>query len=519
MVPKGSSNPRLVPAPTSVPATARQGAQGSLAPVGCQLLPCQQSLHRQVWCQGVRGSHATPCQPPLLPLCPLCQQPATPQLDPEPLLCPAPGTLRVPNSRSPLCARFLLYPGPGWGGPWHAQQPPTQIAGASSARRRPAHAGAPISRRQPPPPLSCRPPVPCHSAGPGTAAAAAATERCGLCGHRGPAPAALRGLLQRGGRAPSTGMTEKEVPEAPASPASGGKPKSRQLQKLKRIFQRKPKEEAVQEPQPNGELVSPSGGPIYYIYEDDEEEEEEEEPEPPPEPEKLVNDKPHKFKDHYFKKPKFCDVCARMIVLNNKFGLRCKNCKTNIHHHCQTYVEMQRCFGKIPPGFRRAYSSPLYSDQQFVGTKDQLANRSDPVFETLRTGVIMANKERKKGQDDKKNPLAAMMDEEPEAAKPVGSKAEGGASEGDKKAEKSPTDDKSKKPPPGGFLQSHYFVALYRFKALEKDDLDFPPGEKITVVDDSNEEWWRGKIGEKVGYFPPNFIIRVRAGERVHKVT
>ncbi|NXD31609.1 STAC3 protein, partial [Spelaeornis formosus] len=112
--------------------------------------------------------------------------------------------------------------------------------------------------------------------------------------------------------------------------------------------------------------------------------------------------------------------------VNNKFGLRCKNCKTNIHHHCQTYVEMQRCFGKIPPGFRRAYSSPLYSDP-----KDQLgkspcwgphpgvshpprvptlspplhsaANRSDPVFETLRTGVIMANKERKKGQDDKKN--------------------------------------------------------------------------------------------------------------------
>lgn len=74
------------------------------------------------------------------------------------------------------------------------------------------------------------------------------------------------------------------------------------------------------EPQPNGELVSPSGGPIYYIYEEEEEEEEEEEPEPPPEPQKLVNDKPHKFKDHYFKKPKFCDVCARMIVRECRGG-------------------------------------------------------------------------------------------------------------------------------------------------------------------------------------------------------
>lgn len=119
---------------------------------------------------------------------------------------------------------------------------------------------------------------------------------------------------------------------------------------------------------------------VYFIYEE-EVEVEEKEPEPP-EPVLRINDKPHKFKDHYCKKPKFCDVCARMIVcmywkscqenihkhqqhyiiqywfltdcctfvyfsVNNKFALRCKNCKTNIHHSCQSYVEFQRCFGKI----------------------------------------------------------------------------------------------------------------------------------------------------------------------------
>lgn len=128
---------------------------------------------------------------------------------------------------------------------------------------------------------------------------------------------------------------------------------------------------------------------VYFIYEE-EVEVEEKEPEPQ-EPVVRVNDKPHKFKDHYCKKPKFCDVCARMIVrtwpsnnneqhqlqqqpgtqtwvccpetelicwltmsfsfwssvVNNKFALRCKNCKTNIHHSCQSYVEFQRCFGKI----------------------------------------------------------------------------------------------------------------------------------------------------------------------------
>uniref|UniRef100_A0A672GLT9 SH3 and cysteine rich domain 3 n=1 Tax=Salarias fasciatus TaxID=181472 RepID=A0A672GLT9_SALFA len=240
-------------------------------------------------------------------------------------------------------------------------------------------------------------------------------------------------------------------------------------------------------------VVKEEDNTLYFVYDEEVEEEEKEEP-PPQEPVKPVNDRPHKFKDHYCKKPKFCDVCARMIVLNNKFALRCKNCKTSIHHQCQSYVEFQRCFGKIPPGFRRAYSSPLYSSQQ-----NATSNRTDPVFETLRIGVIMANKERKKGSEDKKN-MMMMMEEE----------------------ESQPNKIKSKKPQPGKigvFSQSHYYLALYRFKAIEKDDLDVHAGDRITVIDDSNEEWWRGKIGERTGFIPASYIIRVRAGERVYKVT
>lgn len=64
------------------------------------------------------------------------------------------------------------------------------------------------------------------------------------------------------------------------------------------------------------------------------------------------------------------------------------------------------------------------------------------------------------------------MEEEPESARPEeGKSQDGNSAERDKKAEKKTPDDKHKQP---GFQQSHYFVALYRFKALEKDDLDFP---------------------------------------------
>ncbi|KAM6976908.1 SH3 and cysteine-rich domain-containing protein 3-like [Aplochiton taeniatus] len=276
-------------------------------------------------------------------------------------------------------------------------------------------------------------------------------------------------------------------------------------------------------PAPENVLVKEDDNKVYFIY-DEEVEEEVEEP-PLAEPIRPVNDRPHKFRDHYCKKAKFCDVCARMIVLNNKFALRCKDCKSNIHHQCQSYVEFQKCFGKIPPGFRRAYSSPLYSSQQNATVSQLLpfsqSNRSDPVFETLRVGVIMANKERKKGSEDKKNMMMMMMEEEEAQPKQVDGGGVGRA-EGEKKGDKSMASDKSKKHHPGKlgvFSQSHYYLALYRFTAVEKDDLDLHAGDRVTVIDDSNEEWWRGKIGDRAGFLPANFIIRVRVGERVFKAT
>ncbi|MGH0178771.1 UNVERIFIED_CONTAM: hypothetical protein FKN15_000362 [Acipenser sinensis] len=268
---------------------------------------------------------------------------------------------------------------------------------------------------------------------------------------------------------------EKEPLDPHAPPP--GETNDTTLQKLKKLFQRNKKQNAEETEagqQPNGEVVNT--GPVFFVYEEEYEDEDEEEDQPPAEPVKPVNNKPHKFKDHYLKKPKFCDVCARMIVLNNKFGLRCKNCKTNIHHHCQSFVEMQECFG------------------------DRITVIDDSNEEWWRM-------------------MMAMMEEEEAAPKPEEGKAEGGNPEADKKGDKAPTDDKHKKPQPGAFTQSHYYLALYRFKALEKDDLDFHAGDRITVIDDSNEEWWRGKIGEKSGYLPANYIIRVKASERVYKVT
>ncbi|XP_061765667.1 SH3 and cysteine-rich domain-containing protein 2-like isoform X3 [Nerophis ophidion] len=65
----------------------------------------------------------------------------------------------------------------------------------------------------------------------------------------------------------------------------------------------------------------------------------------------------------------------------------------------------------------------------------------------------------------------------------------------------------------------HTYVALYKFLPQEKNDLELQPGDRVKVTDDSNEDWWKGKSQNKVGYFPANFVQRVRPGERVWKVT
>ncbi|XP_040392762.1 SH3 and cysteine-rich domain-containing protein 2 isoform X4 [Cygnus olor] len=59
------------------------------------------------------------------------------------------------------------------------------------------------------------------------------------------------------------------------------------------------------------------------------------------------------------------------------------------------------------------------------------------------------------------------------------------------------------------------YVALYKFVPQEHHDLALQPGDRITLVDDSNEEWWKGKVGDRLGFFPANFVQRVRPGESV----
>ena len=44
-------------------------------------------------------------------------------------------------------------------------------------------------------------------------------------------------------------------------------------------------------------------------------------------------------------------------------------------------------------------------------------------------------------------------------------------------------------------------------------------GYKLTVIDTSDPDWWKGKCLGKVGFFPSKYITKLQAGERPLQVT
>ncbi|XP_027747577.1 SH3 and cysteine-rich domain-containing protein [Empidonax traillii] len=248
------------------------------------------------------------------------------------------------------------------------------------------------------------------------------------------------------------------------------------------------------------------------------------------------NNKTHIFQEHIFKKPTFCDVCNHMIVgTNAKHGLRCKACKMSIHHKCADSIGQQRCMGKLPKGFRRYYSSPLLIHEQFGCIKEVMpiacGNKVDPVYETLRFGTSLAQKTKKgssgSGSESPNRNSTADLVEVPEE----GNSSAGTLDISRKRSNsvftysENGTEHFGEEPKsihsPGPFykstLQMNTYVALYKFVPQENEDLEMRPGDMITLLEDSNEDWWKGRIDDRTGFFPANFVQRVEQNEKIYR--
>ncbi|XP_046811104.1 uncharacterized protein LOC111680041 isoform X2 [Lucilia cuprina] len=68
-------------------------------------------------------------------------------------------------------------------------------------------------------------------------------------------------------------------------------------------------------------------------------------------------------------------------------------------------------------------------------------------------------------------------------------------------------------------LPTNLYVILYNFKARHADELDLKAGYKVTVIDTSDPDWWKGKVLGRVGYFPSKYCVRLNANEKPLQVT
>ncbi|KAL2100826.1 hypothetical protein ACEWY4_002587 [Coilia grayii] len=251
----------------------------------------------------------------------------------------------------------------------------------------------------------------------------------------------------------------------------------------------------------------------------------------------------HCFLEHAFRRPTSCQLCKHVIAGNSKQGLRCKTCKMGAHLWCSSELSQQPCQGKSGM-FKRNFSSPLLGNEQLGVVKETQPKPDpmDPVYATLRYGTTLAHmsrssfgsvcesptrslgeggdeqeereerEEEEKEQRDEREEVQAGTDEE--TVQEVADSGDFPLSEPEKTEE---TEDTVKVPRQVHSI--HTYVALYKFLPQEPNDLELHPGDRVQVTDDSNEEWWKGRCGERVGFFPANFVQRVRPGERVWRVT
>ncbi|XP_061567438.1 SH3 and cysteine-rich domain-containing protein 2-like isoform X1 [Cololabis saira] len=262
---------------------------------------------------------------------------------------------------------------------------------------------------------------------------------------------------------------------------------------------------------------------------------------PPKPPGPQIN---HSFQDHVFRKPTNCQHCRNMIVGNSKQALRCKTCKMAAHLWCTSELSQQPCYGKSG-AFKRNFSSPMLVNDQLAVVREVTPSqevarmRVDPVYAALRYGTSLAQMSRSSFGSLSESPTRSLggeerqqrqcsMEEEiteetgdilvPDTEMEMEMEKEKEVEESGEQAQIPAEDSEVKVPKRIEVHSIHTYVALYKFLPQEQNDLELQPGDRVQVIDDSNEEWWKGKSGDKVGFFPANFVQRVRPGERVWRV-
>ncbi|XP_063929382.1 uncharacterized protein LOC135141810 isoform X5 [Zophobas morio] len=282
----------------------------------------------------------------------------------------------------------------------------------------------------------------------------------------------------------------------------------------------------------------------------------------------------HNFQEYTYKKITPCDVCSQVLRGHTRQGLKCRICKMNVHLDCQD--KASKCQTKARLLRRQKSTSEIETRIQDGAGEDEKKNEMYSGMPTINrqlsirdnnrlypppNAVIAPHSPRRQKLNLRMKSLSL---DSPESTEHVQRRKHHGANvasdphsnQSSSSRIQSPSspvhnrrllsaknirmssvelpDENDKSPssastspcpsPVGGkkshrLLPTNLYVVLYNFKSRHQDELDLKAGYKVTVIDTSDPDWWKGKCLGRVGFFPSKYVSKLSPGEKPLQVT
>ncbi|XP_072155902.1 uncharacterized protein [Bemisia tabaci] len=277
----------------------------------------------------------------------------------------------------------------------------------------------------------------------------------------------------------------------------------------------------------------------------------------------------HQFQEYTYKKITPCDVCSQVLRGHTRQGLKCRLCKMNVHLDCQDKAT-SKCNSKSRLLRRQKSTSEI--ETRISATQEEEAPHSPrrhklnlrmkslsldspestEHVQRRRTGGSSQHVEAHSShssssrlQSFKENPVhepgfrfrsvaLAMRVKRPTLtnqtrsystpSSPVHNRRLLSARNMRMSSVELPDDNEKSlssastspcpSPKPHRLLPTNLYVVLYNFKSRHADELDLKAGYKVTVIDSTDQDWWKGKCLGRVGYFPSKYVTKLQPGER-----
>ncbi|XP_011297818.1 uncharacterized protein Stacl isoform X2 [Fopius arisanus] len=270
----------------------------------------------------------------------------------------------------------------------------------------------------------------------------------------------------------------------------------------------------------------------------------------------LESEGGHQWREYTYRKITPCDGCGQVLRGHSRQGLRCRGCKVNAHADCISLVQPSNCPSLAP---KRAGGIPLLRRQKMTAHADETLTEHtgvDATYQVLKqAGEIRGNATNSPPTPptvDHASSGGPLSTRSAATSHPCSSSTSAPCSstqmahrhargairmssmelpdDNDKSYSSAST---SPCPSPHMNNQNHLalpnkrvlppnnlYVVLYNFEARHRDELDLKAGYKVTVIDKSEKDWWKGKcLGGRAGYFPSAYVMRIESGQKTLQVT